>query len=211
MKFTMGKVMLVLGIAVCTTGVLAQNLEELDPERAQRVAEMLVAKAGQIESPQVDLQVDVAKASGMKVRDDGLLVVPQKGLSEMGDNTEVESEQGAPLAYLFMSEGFCPVVEGTQVAQSKLRILAVTDKQGVQRKAKCFLLAVRKVSDDDWRLYVYGAEKKPLVDVQFTESSQEKPGPIALSIDDVAGNEGTLTVTVFGKYQAGFRAAYTRQ
>ena len=55
---------------------------------------MLVAKAGQIESPQVNLQVDVAKASGLKVRDDGMLVVPQKGLSETDDNREVESERG---------------------------------------------------------------------------------------------------------------------
>jgi hypothetical protein len=210
MMFTTVRVILALGIAVSATQVLAQDLEELDPERAQRVAEMLVAKAGQIESPQVDLQVDVAKASGLKLRDDGLLVVPQKGISETDENTDVDSEQGAALAYLFMSEGFCPVKGGTQVTESKLRILAVTDKQGVQRSVKCFLLAVRQLTDDDWRLYVYGAENKPLVDAQFAESTQDKLGPVSLSIDDVAGSEGTLTVTVFGKYQASFRVAYTK-
>lgn len=201
-----------VALALCIVGsasfALAQNLTELDAQRSQRVAGMLMEKAAEIKSPQVKIETDTAKAVGVRYGRDGVLVVPRKGLDEQKEYPEVRTEQGAGLAYLFLSSAFSPVIDGTRVKPERLRTVNVVDNQGTERAVACLLLAVRQIGEDDWRLYVYGADKKPLIDAPFTEAAAEKPGPIAVHVEQVAGFEGTLTITAFGKYQAGFRIRY---
>ncbi len=183
----------------------------MESAKAQRAAELLVEKAAEIKSPQVEIKADVTKAIGLRFRRDGILVAPQRGLQEEGEHPEVKSEQGEALGYLFMSAAFSPVVKGKRVPPDKLRTLKVVDNSGNEHTVACFLLAVRQAGEDDWRLYVYGPEKAPLVDAPFSAADQEKPGLIGLSVRDVQGTEGTLTLTVFGKYEAGFKIAYQMQ
>jgi hypothetical protein len=72
-------------------------------------------------------------------------------------------------------------------------------------------LSVRQLAEDDYRLYGYGREGGPVVDVRFSEGAGPGPEPVAVEIKNVdeASREGNVVVTVFGKYQAQFRAAYT--
>jgi hypothetical protein len=202
------KVALAGCIALATGAAFGQEMTEFDSERVQRVAELLIEKAAGIKSPQVKIEPDVAKAAGLRFRNDGIVIVPQKGLSEDAENADVDTERGAALGYLFMSSGFGPVVDGKRSEAEKLRTMKVVDNQGDEDTVRCFLLTVRRIHEEDWRLYVYGCEKKPLLDAQFSEAAEEKPGLVALDVGDVAGHEGALTITVFGKYQAGFRIGY---
>ena len=208
MRTVLQSLMLVAGIMLCVSSALAQELTQMEPERAQQVAELLVPKAAEVKSPQIEIKSDVSGAVGLRFRQDGILVVPQKGLSEEGEHPEVKTEPGAPLGYLFMTTSFRPVVKGKPVEPDKLRVVKVVDRQGNERSVICLLLAVRQLGDDDWRLYVYGPEKSPLVDAPFSLAEQEQTGPIALEIRDVQGTEGALVVTVFGKYEASFRIDY---
>jgi len=196
--------MLVSFLALGAVPALAEQLKEFEPQRAQRAAEILVSAAGKIEGPQVKIAADVSKAVGLRLRDDGILAVPQKGLDEEKEDAAVNTDPGAALGYLFMSPGFSLVVQDRCVEAQKLRNVAITDNQGTERTIACFLLAVRQVDDENWRLYVYGADKKPLVDVAFAEATVERPAPVALDIESVSGIRGTLVVTVLGKYRAGF-------
>lgn len=201
-------VVLVACLVLYGLPAFAQDLTRLDAQQAQRVAEMLVEKAAEIKSPQVKLQADMAKAVGLRYRKDGILVVPRKGLGEQQEDAEVRSEHGAALAYLFMSSSFSPVVKGKPVDQGKLRSITVVDRQGIEHTVTCLLLAVRRTGQDDWRLYVYGAEQEPLIDAPFAAAENEKPGPVALDIENVMDTQGTLVVTVLGKYRAGLRVEY---
>ena len=208
MRVKIERVALVACIAVVAGAAFGQGPTPFDSERVQRVAELLTEKAAEVKSPQVKIEADVAKAAGLRFQRDGIVIVPQKGLSEDEENRDVDTEPGAALGYLFMSSGFGPVVDGKRVADEKLRTMKLVDNQGDEHAVRCFLLAVRRIDEEDWRLYVYGSEKKPLIDAQFSEAAEEKPGLVALDVDDITGHEGTLTITVFGRYQAGFRIGY---
>lgn len=203
-------------IAVCgilyVSSALAQGLETLDSERAQRVAELLVQKAALIESPQVKIEAEPSRAAGLTFKQEGILVVPKNALKEEDkqENADVDTERGAGLAYLFMTQAFCPVVEGRPAKADGLRTVKVVDRQGTERTVTCLLLAVRRITDEDWRLYVYGANKKPLVDAPFDEAERPNSGPVAIDVENASNDKGTLAVTVFGKYKAGFTIAYQR-
>ena len=76
--------------------------------------------------------------------------------------------------------------------------------------ATCLLLAVRHVGGDDWRLYVYGAEKKPLIDVPFELAERPDSGPVEIDVENTSLSGGTLAITLFGKYKAGFKVGFQR-
>ena len=199
-------------VILCVSSALAQGPNTLDSEKAQRVAELLAPKATLIEAPQVKIEADPSQAAGLTFKNEGILVVPKKGLKEKEkeDNAAVNTKQGAGFAYLFMSQAFCPVVEGKPAKADVLRTVRVVDGRGNERTVTCLLLAVRRIDDEDWRMYVYGAKKEPLVDAQFDEAERPNSGPVAIDVENAANNEGTLAVTVFGKYKAGFAIAYQR-
>jgi hypothetical protein len=146
------------------------------------------------------------------LKKEGILVVPKKGLKEeeRDENTDVTSEQGAGFAHLFMTSAFCPVVENAPAKADALRTVKVVDRQGTERTVTCLLLAARRVTDEDWRMYVFGAKKKPLVDAQFDEAERPKSGSVAIDVENVSYSDGMLAVTVFGKYKASFKIAYQR-
>jgi hypothetical protein len=194
-----------------STPTLAQRLKEIEPYKAQQIAVKLVAQTQDLDSPQVKLSGDVSKATGLTISSDGMLAVPQKGLKEGEEMPDVRTEQGAPLAYLFMSENFHPVVAGQPLDADKVRTVTVTDDDGEERKITCLLLAVRMVGQDDWRLYAYGSGKQPAIDSSFSMSEipSEQSAPVSLNIEDVSGYQGNLVVTVFGKYRAAIRVSYS--
>ncbi|HID78840.1 MAG TPA: hypothetical protein EYP56_22950 [Planctomycetaceae bacterium] len=202
-------------VAVVTgwTGwAIGQQLDAMPQQRARRIGEILMEAAAKIRPAQVRIEADAAQATGLTINRDGIVVVPQKGLAESEGKPEWDfrAESGVGLGYLFMTDAFCPLVEGKPVATKRMRALKVQDRQGRQVEVRCFLLAVRQLSDDDWRLYVYGADKKPLVDVPFEAAERAGLGPLALEVEKVVDNQGTLAVTVLGKYKAGFRVVYQR-
>ena len=100
--------------------------------------------------------------------------------------------------------------DGKLVGADRLRTVKVSDNRGEEHTAFVFALAARQLADDDYRLWVYGAGNKPLVDVPFSEGTTTGSAPVVVEVKrpDEAKMQGDVAITVFGKYQATFRAGY---
>jgi hypothetical protein len=203
----------VLAGAFAGSTLAQEELEPIERETATKFASRLSELAGRIEKPQVNIDAEPDKAVGLhRPRRAGVLVVPQKDLKEENADNEatkaaVKSENGAPLGYLFLYR-IVPVHEDKPISTEKLRAVELTDDEGNVRPVTALLLSVKNVGEDDWRLLIFGADKKPIVDAKFVEGKGNGDLPVGIQVTDVKDNEGTVVITVFDKYQAKFRAAY---
>ncbi len=192
----------VVALAVAASAAVAQDVESVPKETAQKIGEWLTKAAAGIEKPQVKIEGDPAKAVAVAVRDveGGILLVPQKGMDE--ENTpDMTGKNGAPLGLFFSSAKLVPVIDGKLIDRDKLHGLTVHDGRG-NTEVNCMLLSVRKISEEDYRLYGFGKAAKPLIDVKFTGGEGPGAKPVALEIKE--GDPALVVVTVFGKYQAKF-------
>jgi len=185
---------------------MAEDLEVLDPQIAQAFAQALTEAAGKIEKPQVKIDGDVEKACGVHMDQVGLIIVPQKDITL--ENEAVNSDPGAPLAHLFMSPGFVPVIDDKPIDAAKLRSLTFAGQDGAEHKVNYLALAARHTDDDAWHIYAYGADEKPLLDIAVGEGSGPGTQPLALEVKDLEDNTGTAVVTIFDQYQASFKVNY---
>ena len=195
-------------VAVCmsmsTTAAVAQDLSELDSDTTAAYAQHLTDQFKKLEDHQVKIEVDPEKAVGLADEMEGIIVVPVKELKEGETDEAVKTEQGAGLAYLFCSPRFDPIVDGKKLDAKKLRTVKYNDDSGAEKTATCLILAVRNVEGDDWRLYAYGADKKPVIDAKFREADESTDGNLAITVKEAKGKKQKLVVTLFGKYSADF-------
>ncbi len=201
---------LMLCVALPGSTAVADELEAIDTGKAEEFAKVLSELAVDIGQQQVKIQPDPSKAQGVhRPQEAGLLLVPDKrlqaGASEVSDN--VNRPTGASLAYLFAYH-LAPVIDGKAAPAKDLHSVVYQSDEGDEARVNCLLLAVRKLSEDDWRLYVYGADEKPLLDVRFDEGSGPGATPLAIECKNVQGYEGDVVITVFDKYQASFKVRY---
>ena len=196
-----------MALAMCafaTATAMAEDLEILDPQIAQAFAQALVEVAEkEVAKPQVKVEADVEKACGVHLDQVGLIVVPQKDITP--DNDKVNSDPGAPLAHLFMSHVFTPIIDGKPVDSSKIRTLSFSGQDGNEHKVNYLILAARHLDDDTWHLYAYGSGDKPLIDAQIGEGTGPGTQPLALEVKDLDKNEATAFITIFDQYQANFK------
>ncbi len=183
----------------------AEQLGDLDSWTAQEYAQYLVEKFAKVEGQQVKVDANADAAIGLAAGREGIILVPVRGLGDGEEHAEVHTEKGAGLACLFLSPRFNPIVNGKQIPQDKLQSVKYTDDNGNEKLATCLLLAVRNVGGDDWRLYAYGKDAKPVVDAQFSEAEEQAEEPIAMVSRDANESGATLVLTLFGKYAANFK------
>jgi hypothetical protein len=201
-------------IACPVWAAIRDNLQPIEPELAKVFGKRLSEEADKIQKPQVKIASDSEKANGVHAPEKaGTLIVPQKDLIE-GEElaAKFKEEKGAPLAYLFLYH-LSPVINGTSADVSRLYTVKLTDDEGQDRAVQVLILAVRQLAEDDYRLYGYGHEEKPLVDARFAEGTGPGPEPVAVEVKEVneQTQQGKLVVTVFGKYQASFTVGYRQQ
>ena len=200
---------MILTLAVCLFSpslVMGDDLESIPLEAAQEIGALLAKQADKIEKLQVKVQANVEKANGVHVPDGGLLVLPQKDLKENEElDAKLQTESGTSLGYLFALR-VVPIVNGKRIDATRLRTVKISH-DGVESEVFVLLLAGRRLAEDDYRLYVYGKDKKPLVDAKFSEGSGPGPEPVAVEVKDVneETRQGKVMITVFGKYQASFQ------
>jgi hypothetical protein len=185
----------------------ADDLPILDPQISQAFGQFLTEVAEKIESPQVKIEGDIEKSTGVHQENIGVIVVPQKGLAGIPES--VSADPGAPLAHLFMSPGFTPVIDGKPLEASKLRTLAFTGQDGSEQKVSYLALTVRRTDDQVYHLYGYGSEEKPVLDLQPGSGAGPGTMPIALEVRDFKDNLGRCFLTVYDRYQANFQIGYT--
>ena len=187
---------------------LAQaELESIDSETAKQVAEQFSEQVQKFKKPQVKVEPDPSQVNGVhKPGEAGVLIVPQKDLTEDKLRDAAKSKAGAGVAFLFMYR-LVPVVDGNGVAKEKMRSVTHTNENGDKTAIHCLILAVRQVSDKDRRLYVYGTDSKPLIDIPLSENAGPGTQPLAVEIK-IQNQEGKLFVTLFDKYQASFKVMH---
>jgi hypothetical protein len=186
----------------------AEDLETLDPQIAQAFAQFLTEQADGIENPQIKIEGDIEKACGVNREQTGLILVPQKDIAPDAIADSVNSDPGGPIAHLFMSMGFAPVIDGKPLDKSKMRTLKFTGQDGAEQEVSYLALAARHTDDDVWHLYGYGSDEKPVLDVQIGEGSGPGTQPLALEVREVEDNTGTCYVTIFDLYQTSFPITY---
>jgi hypothetical protein len=190
--------------ALCLALVTAWTDDELvkiEPDFARAIAEKIGEEAAKIEKPRVKVEPDAPKAVGLHVPEKmGLLVVPAKELKE-GQSEDYAAETGKPLGTLFLYK-MLPVAGDKEIARDRLHALTIKGDGGEEFPIQALHLSVRKVADDDWRLYAFGKEEKPVVDVKFASGSGPGDLPVAVESKEVDGRKGTLVLTLFNKYQA---------
>lgn len=203
---------LMLAVAAVAAGswgaavAAAEDLEVLDAQIAQTVAQVLMEGAEKIEKLQVKVEGDLEKSCGVHRDRVGILLVPQKDIKP--ENEAVNADPGAPLAHMFMSEGFTLVLDGKPVDTAKLRTFTVQGPDGNDMKVTYLTLAARHLDDDSWHLYGYGVDAKPLLDVAIGEGSGPGTEPLALEVKEFDDNAGTAYVTIFDRFQSNFKVAY---
>jgi hypothetical protein len=201
----------VLSLLAMPVAVQAEDLDRIPADMAQNIGAQLVEKAAELDKLQVKIEPDSQKANGVHVpKKIGALIVPQKDLTESEElAAKFKVEAGAPLALLFLYH-IVPVIDGKALDANKLRSITITDGEGVSHDVQVIPLAVRQLADDDYRLYGYGTDAKPVLDVKFAEGTGPGDEPVAVEIKDVnhSTRQGTVAITVFGKYQATFKAAH---
>jgi hypothetical protein len=177
-------------------------------DQATTIAQKLLQQTAKIDKPQIRVEGVADKANGVHIpKQFGVLIVPQKDLKESQElAAQFKTEKGASLAYLFL-HNVLPIADGKPLAANRLRSVTIDD-QGASHKVHVFLLAVRQLADDDYRLHVYGQDPTPIVDAKFAEGAGPGPEPVAVELKDVnhTTRQGKIVVTVFGRFQAGFQA-----
>jgi hypothetical protein len=151
----------------------------------------------------VKLEADPDKAIGLSNEEthDGIILVPLKGFEER-EPTDADKEKanGVGMCYLFLSPSLNPLVDGKPVDPKKMRTVTVKDEDGNEHKATCLVCSVKNIEGDDWQLFVYGADKEPLVKSSFEETADAPKKDLALTIKDVKDDKATLAINMFGKY-----------
>ncbi len=193
---------------MCVTSLSAyaqEPLVDMDKDTARLYGFELSERFAKEKNLQVKVEVDVFEARGLSQGSTGIIIIPAKDMKEDHEDPAADTEAGSGFAYLFMSDRYRPTIKGKSVDPKKLRVLTVsTGERDI--KVVSLLLAARRVSEDDWRMYVYGADKKPLIEAKFKMSEEEKKSPLELHAvtSEEDGNKVNLVVTVFGKYAASF-------
>lgn len=196
--------LLVLPAALCAAG-----FEKIESEVTQKVsAHLLELFQKEAKDVQVKFEGNPEKAVGLHGDRKGIIIVPIKSLKEGEIDPAVESETGAGICYLFMSPEYNPLVDGKPVDAKKVRTLKFTDGEGNEREATALLVTARHLEGDDWRLYVYGTEKKPLIETRWGVANDNAEGDLAIHVNGAKDKKANLVFTLFNKYAAMIEIAH---
>ena len=189
--------------------IRAEEMKQMPPETCQLFAKHLSELfEKQHAERQVKFEVDLTKAVGLHADQDGIIAVPIKGLKEDNVDPAVESENGAGLCYLFLSPCYSPMIDGKPIDAKKLRRVKFNHGDSDEREAICLIVSVKHIGGDDWRLYAFGAEKAPIIDSHFAESTEKVDNAMAMRVTGAKDKKADLAFTLLKRYSASFAIAH---
>ena len=183
------------------------DIEPIPAEVVREIAKVL------LDAAPVDFAGDPSQAVGVGAEDDeedeglGMILVPAEGLNE--DDADMELGETAPLALLFASAPILPAIDGRLIDRDRLHNMSVADDEGEKHDVNCMMLIVKRIADEDYRLYGIGRDaSEPLIEARFDDGEGPGQTPLALEVKDIDEESETaaVVITVFNKYQAAFRA-----
>ncbi|MFO0947062.1 MAG: hypothetical protein U1D30_14155 [Planctomycetota bacterium] len=187
----MNIVLLILGIASTQFGAL--ELVPISDEQTVGIATALVEHAGKVDGVPLKVEGDTAKSRGLidAAREHGIMIVPAKGIVDDRENPALGEEKGFPVGFLFLHN----MLPGKGVEKDHLYRVTYTDEQGVDREIRFGVLTIRRYSNEDFRLLLWGTKDKPLVEASLEEEVSEEKTPVLL---DCVGDD--LEITWLGNY-----------
>lgn len=185
-------------VALMVVGGVARGQERIDPETAKKHAKLMVEATKDATDLPIKTEVDPEKPYGVKSGNHGVMVLPDKALSD-----EVIAKAGAdaiPVGQLWMHH-LTPVIDGQPVDGEKLRIVNI-NVGGEEHKLPMCLLALKKKAAGEWELLVYGKDKEPLTRLAVKKMEGTQELPIELDGKKNENDTGDLTLKIVGKVQA---------
>ena len=187
-------------LAVLTSVAIAQNIEQVPAEKANKIAHSVTAALGMPADAPFAVDPDIEKPAAIKASGEtGLLALPDRKLTP----ESLAAAWKSPLAvgHLWM-RNVVPAVNSTAPDPAKLRTVAVPDK-GNDVKIEVFYLGVTKSESGELNLGLYTKGKEPLVTAPLVKTDAIMSStPISLDGHKEGEGAGVLVITVFGSYKA---------
>jgi len=185
------------GFATFVHPLPAQDAIEL--AEAQRAARKLAASATAITDAPFAVEVDREKPQGIKAKDGGLIVLPDRKLS--AELLAAANSAITPVGQLWTLK-LVMAEKGSAVPAAKLRRITVVDDEK-EREVQLYFLGAAKNDKGALELLVFGKDKEPLARVPLVAREGAKQEfPIEVSGEKRDDHTGMLTLRLFGQYEA---------
>ena len=175
--------------------------QEIVPmEEAQEAARKLVATSAPIADLPLKVEPDAEKPSAVKADKAGAMIIPAKGLS--AEKLEAAADSPIPLGQLW-SLRLSVAANGKAIESDKVRLVTVTDGEK-QHELELYLVGARKGAQGALELVVFGKGNEPVARAPLAKrpASGTAQLPIELSGRKESDDTGTITLNLFGQYQA---------
>lgn len=170
--------------------------ERLTSSQAKQYAQLTRQSPDLLQNAFLPFEVDLEQSVALAMDDLGGLVIPRVDLSE-GSESDVGVEPvgiGEMWLYNLTLEQ-----NGWAVSESKLDVIPLDVEDGRVRVPRC-LLGVSKPDGKAPVLLVYGKGEDPLLTLPLSKAQRASSNPLDLSASD----DGKVTLSILGEYQATF-------
>ena len=195
-----------LSLAATSAARADAELERLDKPTAGAFGSFLSLQLANEKDLVAKIEPDLANCVGLADSGQGIILVPGPKLGTVEADARVNADPGAPLAYLFLSKRFDPIVDGQKVPEDKLRRITVS-AQGNSITATALILTLRHVGESDYRLFVYGAGNEPIAQARLFPAEDKQEGAVDMHVQDAFEKQQTLVITLRGQYEASLQIA----
>lgn len=185
---------LLLAVALAVPAA-ADDFQQIPEDRAEGIARSLGEMAGKLENLPAKVEFDFGKSRGLfdPGNDCGLMIVPGKNLKEDREDPALSKDKGRPIAGVF----FYNLLPTGVSERDKLFKVQLKDDDGTEREVRFAVATVRKKSDDEFFLQLWGKAKEPLAEAAIGEADGDADRAI-----DVASTGSEMTVKLLGRYGA---------
>jgi hypothetical protein len=189
-------------LAIATLIAVAHPLwaqEAIELEHAQKAARKLAAAATAITDAPFTVEVDREKPQGIKAKDGGLIVLPDRKLS--AELLAAANSAITPVGQLWTLK-LVLANDGNAVPTTKLRRITIADDEK-EREVQLYYLGASRNDEGALELIVYGKEKEPLARVPLVSRQTTKQEfPIEVAGEKRDDHTGVLTLRLCGQFEA---------
>jgi len=188
---------LLIALLFIAAGFRVSAQERLSREDCLKGVFLLSADLKTLTDTPIPTDPDIKRPVAVHSGDYGGLVLPESKL-----NAEVFSRAGketAPVGQLWLRK-LAPIKDGQIVPASKLRVVQISTRNG-EEAAVCCALGVRKGTDGQLELLVYGKDKEPVVRVPLKAISSSQENPVEMTAEH-EGDTARVILKFTGKYEA---------
>lgn len=181
-----------LAAIVCWGSARADDYQSIPDDRVETIGKGLAELAGKVKDPPAKIEFDAAKSRGLydPGNNRGVMIVPIKDLKGDPENPDLTKEKGKAIAGVFFYN-MLPTGAGDK---EKLFKLDFKDGEG-EREIRFAVVTVRKKSDQEYFLQLWGSAREMLCEAQLGEMEGDEKHPL-----DIAVGKAELTFKLLGKY-----------